>query len=96
MKVRDLIEQDICVDVYDDVCEALAIAMDGPIRLTKAGKKKFEDVLDYEVKLADGCAIVSVDGPDGVWQKKLRNAQQLFEGAAGYCTVEDYDKWFVV
>lgn len=51
VKVRDLIEQEICVDVVDDVCEELYIAMDGPIRLTEDGEKKFSEVLDYGVKL---------------------------------------------
>lgn len=34
MKVRDFIKQSIDVDVYDDVCEELAIAFCGPMELT--------------------------------------------------------------
>ena len=98
MTVRDLIEQEICVDVVDDVCEELYIAMDGPIRLTPEGVKEFNDVLHYGAELhfngSDIVGIINVDGPEGVWQKKLRRAKKFFEGAAGYCTVEDYERWF--
>ena len=99
MKVKDLIEQEICVDVVDDVCEELYIAMDGPILLTEEGKRVFADVLEYDAKLhfngAEIIRIISVDGPDGEWQKKLRRAKHLFESAAGYCPAEEYEKWFV-
>ena len=99
MKVKDLIEQEISVDVYDDVCEELAIAFDGPLVLTEAGMQKFSDVLEYSVELVSSggnCmnAIVDVNGPDGVWQKRLRKAKRFFDAAAGYCADEDYKKWF--
>ena len=98
MKVRDLIEQEICVDVFDDVCEELYIAMDGPICLTEDGEKKFSEVLDYGVKLhfngQDIVGIVNVDDEEGKWQKKLEKAKCFFESAAGYCSVEEYEKWF--
>lgn len=94
MKVKDLIVQPVDVDVYDDVCEELCIAMCGPVELTEEGKRRFAEVLEYEVTLGDGCAVVSCDGPDGVWQKKLKEAKRFFEGAAGYCSEEDYEKWF--
>ena len=100
MKVKDLLEQSICVDVYDDVCEELGIAFDGPMLLTDEGKKKFGEVLNYEVSLVNGGeyvnAIVHIDDEDeNVWERRLRKAKELFEGMAGYCACEDYDKWFV-
>ena len=95
MKVKDLIEQEICVDVVDDVCEELYIAMDGPILLTEEGEKEFADVLDYGAKLHfNGCdimGIINVDGPD--WEEKLERARIFFESAAGYCPVNEYEKW---
>ena len=100
MKVKDLIEQEICVDVYDDVCEELAIAFDGPVKLTEAGAKKFGEVLNYDVALVDSgaCvtnAIVHIDDEDDkVWERRLRKAKEFFEGMAGYCAADDYDKWF--
>lgn len=98
MKVKDLIEQEICIDVYDDVCEELAIAFDGPQPLTEHGTKHFADVLGYGVKLHDNgsetVAIVNVDAPGDEWEQRLEKAREFFEAAAGYCSVEDYNKWF--
>lgn len=95
MTVRELITQDIDIDVYDDVCEELAIAFCGPLELTECGKQKFAEVLDYELQLNDDCAIVCVDAPEGEWQRRLRKAKQFFNAAAGYCSSDDYDNWFI-
>lgn len=98
MKVKDLIEQEISIDVYDDVCEELAIAFDGPQPLTDEGKEHFAEVLGYDVKLhyngAETVAIVNVDAPGDEWEQHLEKAREFFEAAAGYCSVEDYNKWF--
>ncbi|MGM9598709.1 MAG: hypothetical protein ACI3VY_02180 [Faecousia sp.] len=94
MKVRDLIEQSIDIDVYDDVCEELGIAFCGPLKLTEEGEKEFSEALDYEVELNSNYAIVSVDAPEGEWQKRLKKAKKFFYAAAGYCDADDYDRWF--
>lgn len=95
MTVKDLIEQEIDVDVYDDVCEELCIAFCGPLHLTQEGKEQFADVLDFPVNLHGETAIVSVDDPDvKTWGKRLNQAIKFFNAAAGYCAVSDYQKWF--
>ena len=101
MKVRDLIQQEIDIDVYDDVCEELAIAFCGPQELTEEGEKEFAEVLDYEIKLnmhSYGnlpAAIVLIDDPDdAVWEARLEKAKQFFYGMAGYCACSDWDRWF--
>ena len=94
MKVRDLISQEIDIDVYDDVCEELGIAFCGPIELTDAGETEFAEVMDYEIELHNDCVIINVDAPEGVWQKKLSKAKKFFYAAAGYCADTDYDNWF--
>lgn len=99
MKVKDLLEMEICVDVYDNVCEKLGIAFDGPMELTEAGKKKFAEVLEYDVTFANSGsflnAIVDVDDEDeDEFERKLEAAKELFEGMAGWCTVDEYDEWF--
>ena len=100
MKVRDLISQNIDVDVYDDVCEALAIAFCGPLKLTEEGKAQFGDVLSYEIELVNGLGgmvnvIVKVDDPEEkTWKERLKKAKAFFESAAGYCADEDFKKWF--
>lgn len=100
MTIRDLIQQEVDIDVYDDVCEELAIAFCGPQLLTKEGEKEFSDIMDYEVTLHNPCswctvAIVHVDDPDeAVWTKRLEKAKKFFDSAAGYCSCSDYDRWF--
>jgi len=97
MKVKDLLEQEVCVDVVDDVTEELYIAFDGPQKLTKEGKKKFAEALEFEVSMGyePSLWIIHVDDPDDeVWERRLRIAKELFEGMAGYCSVEEYERWF--
>ena len=103
MTVKDLIEQEIDVDVYDDVCEELGIAFCGDMKLTADGKKKFAEVLTYPVELIKNrhgnieCAVVHIDDEDDdVLEARLRKAKDFFESAAGYCAADDWDKWFVV
>ena len=92
MIVKDLLEQEIDIDVYDDVCEELAIAFCGPMKLTPAGTEKFSEVLSYGVRLNDDCAIINLDAAD--WKKRLRKAKEFFEAMAGYCSEENYNLWF--
>ena len=96
MKVKDLIEQEICIDVYDDVCEELGIAFCGPLFLSEQGEKRFADVLEYPVSFHfDDEVIVHIDDDDEkVWKKRLRKAIEFFYAAAGYCPEEDYCRWF--
>lgn len=96
MTVKDLIEQEIDVDVYDDVCEELGIAFCGPLVLTEAGKEKFAEVLTYPVEWEDDTVIVSIDDNDEkTWKRRLKKAIEFFEAAAGYCAADDYEKWFM-
>ncbi|MBP5461938.1 MAG: hypothetical protein J6Y20_07425 [Lachnospiraceae bacterium] len=95
MKVRDLIQQEIDIDVYDDVCEELGIAFCGPAKLTEAGEKKFADVLELPVEIKRDYAVVGIDDPDDkVWKARLKKAKLLFNSLAGYCSVSDFEKWF--
>ena len=101
MTVRDLMQQKLDIDVYDDVCEELGIAFCGPYELTEEGEKKFAEVLDYPVQINPHsygnlpAAIVLIDDPDeDVWTDRLEKAKEFFESAAGYCSCSDYDRWF--
>ena len=102
MTIRELINQEIDIDVYDDVCEELAIAFCGPQLLTEEGEKEFEDIMHFPVRINPHsygnlpAAIVLIDDPDeAVWQERLKKIERFFYGAAGYCSCEDYDRWFV-
>ena len=101
MTIRDLIQQEIDIDVYDDVCEELGIAFCGPQPLTPEGEKEFAEIMDFPVTINPHsygnlpAAIVRIDDPDeAVWMARLEKAKQFFEGAAGYCACSDYDRWF--
>ena len=89
------------IDVYDDVCEEIAIAYCSGQTLTDEGKEHFKDVLNYTIDVNDSIsggevpwAIVNVDDEEGIWQEKLQKAKEFFYSAAGYCAYDDYDRWF--
>jgi len=99
MTIRELIQQEIDIDVYDDVCEALAIAFCGPQPLTPEGEKEFAEIMDYELRL-NPCSygglpamILCIDGLED-WEDRLRKARIFFESAAGYCDCDTYDRLF--
>lgn len=99
MKIREFIKIEKDIDVYDDVCEELGIAFCGPLELTAEGEKEFAEVMDYDITVeSDGRyanATVHVDDHDEkTWKHKLRMAENFFYSAAGYCAVDDFQKWF--
>lgn len=96
MKVRDLLNMEIDVDVYDNVCEELAIAFCGPVTLTDEGREQFKDALDLDVKAINAYGItIDVDDEDeSIFEKKLKSAKAFFWSAAGFCADSDFKKWF--
>lgn len=99
MTIKDLIQMDIDIDVYDDVCEELGIAFCGPQPLTPAGQEHFAGIMDYTVEIinngSETVAIVNIDDPEeSVWTARLEKAKEFFDSAAGYCACSDYDRWF--
>lgn len=98
MKVKDLIKMDVDVDVYDNVCEELAIAFCGACELTDEGIAYNEVALNLDVELDEenGIAIVDVNDeffPD-LWEFKLKKAKEFFYSAAGWCSEEKYNRYF--
>lgn len=101
MKVRDLLEQEADIDVYDNVCDDIGIAFCGPMKLTPEGEQRFAEVLDYKVELVNysssivAIVVIDEDDPeDKLWEERLEKAKEFFEAAAGYCSVDEYDAWF--
>lgn len=92
--VADLLKQEVDIDLCDNVTEELYIAFCGPVELTVEGYAEFAGALSLPVELHDDIAIVCVDGPEGIWQKRLAVAEHLFHAAAGYCATSDYKRWF--
>ena len=95
MKVKDLLEQAVSTDVYDNVCDELAIAFEGPMELTDEGKEHFAEVLEFDIFLGDDHVTVDVDDYDEAeFERKLAAAKELFEGMAGFCSVDEWKRWF--
>ena len=97
MKVRDFLHLDVDLDVCDDVCEELCIGFVGPISLTEEGVKHFAKALDLDIEVANTAdrAVVAVGaGSVGAWRDKVSAAEELFNASAGYCSEEQYGKWF--
>lgn len=98
MKVKDLIEMKTEIDVYDNYTEELGVAYCGT-QLTEAGKKKYADVLEFEIEsIKDEVVVIAIDNgtdPEAVTEKKLAKAMDMFYGMAGYCSTEKYDKYFI-
>ena len=100
---------DVYDDVCTELGEAFVNPCDdGAIHewdeyLTEEGMKKFGEVLDYPMHINPyewgcdiPCAIIHIDDEEGVWQKKLRKAKRFFEACAGYCTCDEYERWFKI
>ena len=100
MSVAEFIRREGDVDIVDDVCEELYIAVCRPVLLTEEGKREFADVLEYTVMYDedddDGIALLCIeDDDDEVWERRLRRATKFFYGHAGYCSAEKWDRWFI-
>ena len=102
MKIRDLLTTDMDIDVYSDTYDLDGWAVCPPVIVTEEGEKEWGDVLDHEIKLSSAfgypCALFNVGecaDEDEEYAKTLRTIEFL-ESLAGYCSCEDYDKWFII
>ena len=92
MKVKDLIREDIDIDVCDDYDERCWIAKSGAYRLTDAGEQRFRDALDVEVWMTGSKVPLAVlECPT---DKEAQACKELFFSLAGYCSDDDYRRWF--
>ena len=93
--VREFLKEEIDIDVVDDIEDSLWIAFCGPMELTEEGEKYFADVLDLDVfpYWQGDRAVVRLEGHKD-WKRLLRKVKELFESLAGYCSEDDWDRWF--
>ena len=92
------------MDVVNDCIDDMANAWCGTL-LTKEGIEYFnsildtyEPLLDTEIEISGGRFCFNIEAkidqcPD--YDKRWNAIKYLFECASGYCSCEDYDKWFV-
>lgn len=102
--VRELLHYINCmekdVDVYVDGIDGIAVC-GGEIALTPAGMAEFGEVLEMEM---DDYYIVGSDDDYGDLQDyrvedkgdggRLQKAWEFLCSLAGYCSCDNYDKWF--
>ena len=90
MKLRDFLMLDIDYDVEGSLTDDWRIAFVGPLYLIKEGEEKFGPILDNEVTFFQSKAEVQVEDEG---QDEL--ASTLFYAAAGYCSVADFQNYFI-
>jgi hypothetical protein len=111
MKVKDLfdVSLEIDVDVYENIADLIGIAYCSGNKLTEAGKRKFKTALQFPIQRIDRNMLVidteryfkekniNIDDYDFEWNipPQVQNLIDLFWSVAGYCSIEDYEKWFI-
>ena len=95
MTVKEFLEKEFDIDIYDDVCEELGIVFCGPCELTEEGKNIFEPIMNCEVKVwEDDCQALLLIDKYADWESKLKLAKKLFIGFAGYISEDEWNKLF--
>lgn len=99
MTIRDLIKYRVDIDIYNNVTDEESICLCCPLELTSEGEKKWENVLDYSVDVTCDRGYYSAecicdDDPNIKWEIKAKKLNQFLYSVAGYCSDEDYNKWF--
>ena len=95
MKVRDLLKEEIDIDVYDDYDERCGIAFCGPCKLTAKGKRKFAAIMDNEVKIYAPLDIADIAVISCENEHEAQIAKYLFHGFAGFIPSEEWETLFV-
>ncbi len=81
------------IDVYDDYVSELGIAYCGA-QVTEEGKKHFADALSLLIEEERKPGEVPTAWVHVTTGKELKAAIEFFNAAAGYCSDENYKKWF--
>ena len=89
MTVRDLIKEEIDIDVIDDYDERCWIAFCGPLKLKSKGEARFANVLDTKCQHHGNIITLHADTA-----KEAEELKVFFYSAAGYCSTKSWDEWF--
>lgn len=90
MKLYELLEKDIDIDVTDNLTD-FACGFVGPCHLTDYGKCYFYNVLDLNVNLDTELGVAEVEVEDDYQEERLKELLKFF---AGYCSEERYARLF--
>ena len=98
MKIKDFIEVfDGCIDVANNYVDFI-VSYCGE-KLTTEGKIKFAEALDLEIQsLNKHYIIIKIDEGNTTpkeCERRFKLMEDLFCSIVGYCSADDWDKWFV-
>lgn len=98
MTVEVLMDKNIDADVGNKVLDIEIPAFCGPIKILPKAKKEWADVLNQTVTIH-----YSQDNYQTTWimlnaenEEDVRRARRFFLALAGYCSQENFDKWFKI
>ena len=89
MKVKDLIREEIDIDVIDDYDERCWIAFCGPLKLTAKGEARFADVLDMKCQHHGNVITLHAET-----EREAEECKTFFYSAAGFCSDTAWNRWF--
>lgn len=91
MTVREFLNLEIDIDVFDDYAEELEIAFVGPVDLTDLGEEKFFDIMKNEILIDEETDTATIHIEN---EREHKLAKLLFYGAAGYISFSKYKTLF--
>lgn len=99
MKIKDLLNREIDVDILNDYLDEDIPAFCGPQGLTEAGIEHYKEVLALEIELDSNpeprwAEIKLNHYPDEEADRLFEAAYGFFADAAGYISVTEYNKYF--
>lgn len=89
MTIKDLLAEEVDIDVVDTYDERCWIAFVGPCKLKAKGKKRFADILDLPVQHHGNVVALLTDSA-----AEAEECKNLFYAHAGYCSERTWDEWF--
>lgn len=104
MKLREILTAEVWdkygdMDVTNDVLDGYFPAWCGNT-FTEEGLEHFKEALELEAEIWGdenyAQIYIRVDSPDEkTWKHNYKIARELFSDLCGYCTEEEYDRWFI-
>ena len=101
MKLKDILTTETWnefgdMDVYNDVTDSVYPAWCGNL-FTEEGREHFAEVLELEAETTTvwDCAAIIVHTDGENWKHNNALVRELFVDMAGYCTEEEYERWFI-
>lgn len=89
MTIKDLLREEIDIDVMDTYDERCWIAFCGPCKLKAKGEARFADILDLPIQHHGNVIALLTDSAI-----EAADCKELFYSHAGFCSQSTWDEWF--